>query len=139
MLSRTQISDIAFILKANITLFDSDYDAIKVLVDALIKARLEAKENDVRLLSGQIDETKNSKLQLIAEAMRHVVLKEKPTTENLGYTISEFSEKDLKNIPTNENEKILLKNVLSNIDIIDYVFATTHYDECSNGFFFRRS
>ena len=78
MLSRTQISDIAFILKANITLFDSDYDAIKVLVDALIKARLEAKENDVRLLSGQIDETKNSKLQLLAEAMRHVVLKEKP-------------------------------------------------------------
>lgn len=63
--------------------------------------------------------------------------------DRLGYFLAEkcrvyikpfgepfFQDEDLEN---------LRKKMLRRFDATDYVWANTHYDECDNGFFFRRS
>jgi hypothetical protein len=92
----------------------------------------------VLLLSCQIMGTMNEPLNKLGEALRHRVLKEKPTTERLGYALADIYQ-ELNQIPQNEREEKLLRDVLSHLDVADYIFSHTHYDECSNGYFFRRS
>lgn len=38
-----------------------------------------------------------------------------------------------------EEEEKLLKAILREFDVSTFIFTFTHYDECSNGYFFRRS
>jgi len=97
-----------------------------------------ARKEDVRLISAKVAQTDNGDLKLLAEAMRHVVLKEQPTTPKLGYEIASIDAKQ-NQIPKNDEELKLLGRVLGYLNVSSYVFGNTHYDECSNGFYFRRS
>lgn len=75
-------------------------------------------------------------IRFLAEAMLHTRQKVKPSVEKLGYELASLNYDSRKE---NDETNKLYRRLLQKIDVTDYVFAHTHYDECSNGYFFRRS
>lgn len=57
--------------------------------------------------------------------------------KKIGYYLAKQSVLE-RELPNEDHEKIR-QEMIRKCDFITYVFATTHYDECSNGWFFRRS
>lgn len=95
-----------------------------------------AKNNEVEVIARKVNSTNNDNLKLICEAMCHIQLSIKPKTSRLGYELANI---DVTEVPKNAVEKELLFKVLKYLDVSHYVFSYTHYDEYSNGFYFRRS
>lgn len=77
-------------------------------------------------------------IRFLAEAMLHVRQGVKPSVEKLGYELANL-DYIYKSNRENEETNALYRRLIRKLDITDYVFAHTHYDECSNGHFFRRS
>lgn len=87
-------------------------------------------------------DSSNEAIRLLVEAFNHFKTGEKPTTERLAYQLANIYgtyRGELKSAVETDEDKRILRDVLSQFDVVDYVFTHTHYDECSNGFFFRRS
>lgn len=106
---------------------------------------IDAKE--IETLANKARDFKLDWLSRIAEAMLHRKLGHKPTTKELGYALADdysMLHRDL-GYPFNFKKQIpadvfkTLKEMQMHFDLTDYIFAKTHYDECDNGFFRRRS
>jgi hypothetical protein len=116
-------------------------EALLVTVDAHIKL---TKNYEVSQLLAQIRSKDNEELKCLAEAMGQTWLGRDPKiAKDLGYLIADISHRvggrKWEQITKDKEELKLLNKVLGYLDIDDFVFNNTHYDECSNGFFFRRS
>lgn len=62
-----------------------------------------------------------------------------PSARKLAYWVADHRlVEDDKKLPDEEHEK-LRQQILRRFDVSDFVFGHTHYDECHNGFYFRRS
>ena len=110
------------------------HEALKILVDYFD----EEKSNHDEYLLSLFEQAKKSRSEWIlwhAEAMMHANLKVKPTTERLGYALA--NGRCPKTISSKNNK--LLDSICVEFDKADYIFRTTHYDECENGHYFRRS
>ena len=70
--------------------------------------------------------------QMCAKAMRHFIFGE-PVGRDFAYTIANMSVEIRKGRRGHEG------SIPSWVNIADYVFRYTHYDNCDNGHFFRRS
>lgn len=72
--------------------------------------------------------------KLLGEALAHWHFGIAPKTKELGYVIARYSKPEYD---SKEWDKYM--SILKFINDHDYVFATTHYDCCDNGFFYRQS
>lgn len=105
---------------------------------------IEAKE--IETLAAQAREFKVDWLSRIAEAMLHRKFGHKPATKDLGYALADdysMMHRELgypfSGCKIQPDVRVTLNEMLKHFDLIEYVFSKTRYDECSNGFFFRRS
>ena len=81
--------------------------------------------------------SKNEKMRLVGEAFGHLSLKIKPTTEKLGYVLAELE----GNFDFDGTDNELFIEMTDKYDFrpSKYIYATTHYDTCDNGYYFRWS
>ena len=77
----------------------------------------------------------NKKIRLIAEACMHKVLGVEPQTERLGYELAQCR-KPIGRPWYNNSD---FTTITLEFEWRSYVFTHTHYDECSNDHFLRRS
>lgn len=110
------------------------HEALKVITDYVGK-----EENKHKIyLKDLFEQAKFLKSEWIfwnAEAMMHVNFKIKPTTKRLGYALANGRCTER----LSKAKKELLSKIEKEFDMDDYVFSCTHYDEKSNGYYFRRS
>lgn len=123
--------DIRDILK-NCTLFQ--LEEIKSDIDYLIEIKKKQHWADVAEI---LYNSEDYNLNLCGEALLHKFHNLAPTTEKLGYKIADVFGSISKS-PIFHNELALWS-----YDILDalttYVFQNTKYDNCDNGYFYRRS
>ena len=89
-------------------------------------------------------ESKHVLLRLAGEAVLHEYCDVVPKTPDLGYTLAEYHEQifdwALNEKKAPEEYKWLRKiEIDTGWELSNYVLKHTHYDECNNGYFFRRS
>lgn len=92
-------------------------------------------------------EAKNTKidwLSFLADAFLHEKLRIKPAEPKFGYVIAKLYQTITENSERNRDKLsqevfLIINKIVSRFDVPEYVFRHTHYDECSNGRFFRRS
>lgn len=143
MVTREQIDEaITLLVGIQSSAKTTNVEAIKLLQTTLASNLVLHQHEEVKSLNNQICLLDNQVLKLFAEAMCHEVLRYKPQTERLGYELADISRKyngDFSRVIFTDEERYLFKKVLNYLDWCSYIFNHTHYDECSNGFFFRRS
>jgi hypothetical protein len=109
-------------------------DALKTLCDYFGEEKL---KHD-KYLTDLFEQAKKSKSEFVfnyAEAMMHVNLQIKPTTKRLGYALANVKSPE----PLSKENSDLLEKIKNEFDREGYIFRNTNYDECSNGYFFRRN
>ena len=109
--------------------------AAELIAEAKVMQEQEDKELALRAKATNIE-----CLSLMAECMLHSIYNIKPTTEKAGYRLAEiFLEIDLNCRAKDKEIRKTANELNERFDASSYIFATTHYDEFSNGYFFRRS
>jgi hypothetical protein len=131
------------------------------MTDQEIEARIQELETNIKELKKDLAERQLNKnkilaqtakatndpiLVALADAMMHHLYSVLPKTK-VAYTLADISRTidgfegpmghPLK-LDTEEKTQ-LLRQLLQRFSPTDYIFNHTHYDECDNGFFFRRS
>ena len=96
-----------------------------------------SKEDSIKNLVKRLKASDSQVLCMFADAILHQKFGIKPKDTKLGYTISSLP--NHKHFNFNDKQKELYEQSMDVINIEEYVFSTTHYDECSNGFYYRRS
>jgi len=125
---------------------DSMSDDELQILTVRIKKELDLRQElrDERL-AHKVLETDNDHLKVLAVAMmRHLHGKELGVElpcedDRTAYYIAEHRLLDHDHKLEQEEYEKLKRQLLRRFDCHDYVFRHTHYDECSNGLFFRRS
>ena len=89
-------------------------------------------------LEGDVKNLNNSLLNTLLKCIDH----EFDNHKDAAYALAKSYPDYVKS--RDPDVTIVLKELLDKLDLdhnglIDYIFAYTHYDECNNGFFFRRS
>ena len=116
-------------------------------MDQVARSRIQ-KYVDKYLLTGSSEFVK-----VYFEAVAHQLLGIEPKTEKLGYKLADFSGGTEMGIiydiiarnggkleaTLEEKEDMIRVSDYFDFSVSDYIFNHTHYDESSNGWFFRRS
>ncbi len=116
--------------------YSTKLELLKGIKKAVENEIAKAMNDEVEAISRKVEDTENQELKKLSAAMCHVCLSRKPTIKQLGYELSSI---DVTSVPKNKKEEDLLRKILGYLSVSNYVFSYTHYDECSNGFYFRRS
>lgn len=73
----------------------------------------------------------------LCQACLHIHFDIEPSEKRLSYEIAQVGINPYSELESHVLEDI--KPLLQKCNLTDYVFQYTHYDECHNGYFFRRS
>lgn len=106
------------------------------IADRSLASKKKCEQEINEFLFQESQKSQNEYIRMLGEARLHDLNKVKPTTPKLGYFLADNS---FDHDGSTETDEYLYSELRKGFDISDYIFSTTHYDECSGGHYFRRS